>query len=114
MNFPARLLHFRKQQGLSQLRLAEAVGLHVNQVRRYEAGTAQPTLEALVNLAKALHVSLDALVFDESERGPNEELRLQFEAVSQFPEEERKVVTALLDGLIIKHQTKRMVSSLSS
>lgn len=114
MNFPARLLHFRKQQGLSQQRLAEAVGLHVNQVRRYETGTAQPTLKALVNLAKVLHLSLDTLVFDEGERGPSAELRLQFEAVSQFPEEERKIVKALLDGLIIKHQTKRMVSTLSS
>jgi hypothetical protein len=35
---------------------------------------------------RALHVSLDALVFDEGERGPNQEMRLQFEAVSQLPD----------------------------
>lgn len=114
MNFPLRLTALRKEQGYSQQRLAEAVGLHVNQVKRYETGTAQPTLEALVKLAKALHVSLDTLVFDDSERGPSEEFRLQFEAVSQFPEEERKIIKALLDGMIIKHQTKRLVGSLSS
>jgi transcriptional regulator with XRE-family HTH domain len=114
MNFPAQLVELRKQQGLSQQRLADAVELHVNQVRRYEAGTAQPTLDALVKLAKALHVSLDALVFDEAERGPSDEFRLQFEAVSQLPEEDRRVVKALLDGMIVKHQAKRMVGSLSS
>jgi hypothetical protein len=63
---------------------------------------------------RALHVSLDALVFDEGERGPNQEMRLQFEAVSQLPDEDQKVVTAVLDGMIVKHQANRMVGSLSS
>ncbi|MEA1675401.1 hypothetical protein [Nitrospirillum sp. BR 11163] len=53
-------------------------------------------------------------MFDETERGPSDEFRLQFEAVSQVPEEDRKVVKALLDGMIVKHQAKRMVGSLSS
>jgi transcriptional regulator with XRE-family HTH domain len=114
MNFPTRLIQLRKQHGLSQLRLAEAVGLHVNQVRRYEAGTAQPTLDTLVNLAKSLSVSLDTLVFDEDERGPSDELRLQFEAVSQLPDEEKRIIKALLDGMLIKYQAKRMVSGLST
>jgi hypothetical protein len=35
------------------------------------------------------------------------ELRLQFEALSQFDEEERKVVKALLESLILKHNAKR-------
>jgi transcriptional regulator with XRE-family HTH domain len=107
MNFPARLARLRKDQGYSQQRLAEAVGLHVNQVKRYETGSAQPTLEALVKLAKALHVSLDTLVFDEDERGPSDAFRLQFEAVNQLPESEQAVVKEVLDSLIIKYQTRR-------
>lgn len=114
MNFPARLAQLRKQKGHSQQRLADLVGLHVNQVRRYEAGSAQPTLDALVSLARVLHVSLDALVFEEGERGPSEEMRLQFEAVCQLPDEDQRVVRAMLDGMIVKHQAKRMVRSLSS
>jgi transcriptional regulator with XRE-family HTH domain len=105
--FPARLIQFRKEQGFSQQRLADAVDLHVNQVRRYEAGTAQPTLDTLVSLAKALHLSIDTLVFDENERGPSEEFRLQFEAVSQLPEGEQAVVREVLESLIIKYQTRR-------
>lgn len=114
MNFPVRLAELRKQKGLSQQRLADLVDLHVNQVRRYEAGTAQPTLDALVSLARALHVSLDALVFEEGERGPSEEMRLQFEAITQLPDEDQRAVRAILDGMIVKHQAKRMVESLSS
>jgi hypothetical protein len=41
-------------------------------------------------------------------------VRLQFEAVSQFPEEERRIVKALLEGMIIKFQTKQMVGNVSS
>lgn len=114
MHFPARLIQLRKTLGFTQQGVAAAAELHVNQIRRYEAGTAQPTLEALIRLAKVLRVSLDDLVFGEGERGPSDDLRLQFEAVSQFPEEERRIVKALLDGMIIKFQTKQMVGNLSS
>ena len=103
MNFSTRLAQLRKQQGHSQQRLADLVGLHVNQVRRYEAGSAQPTLDALVSLARALHVSLDALVFDEGERGPDPELRLQFEAISHFTPEEKAVARTVLESLILRH-----------
>ncbi len=56
-------------RGLTQQALADRVGIHVSQVRRYEAGGSQPTLDVLRNLAVVLSVSSDALVFDEAERG---------------------------------------------
>ena len=56
-------------------------------MRRYEAEETQPTLEVIRNMARALSVSADTLVFDEKERDPTDELRLQFEAVSQLPRE---------------------------
>lgn len=85
--------------------------MHVNQIRRYEAGTAQPTLEALIRLAQALHVSLDDLVFSEGERGPSDDLRLRFEAVSHMPEAEKSVIKALLDGMILKYQASRIMGA---
>ncbi|WP_321945895.1 helix-turn-helix transcriptional regulator [Paraburkholderia sp. J10-1] len=109
MNFPARLIQVRKARNLTQQELADAARLHVNQVRRYEAGSAQPTLEALTRLAQTLHVSLDELVFEENERGPSDELRLQFEAVSQMPEDERNIIKALLDGMILKHRARQIL-----
>ena len=107
MSFAARLIALRKHKGLTQQELADATGIHVQQIKRYEAGSSQPTAEALKKLALTLHVSADALLFEESERGPDDELRLQFEAVSQFDAEEKKVVKALLEGLILKHEAKR-------
>lgn len=107
MEFVKRLITLRKERGLTQQALATAIDLHVNQIKRYEAGTAQPTLETLVRLAKELHTTLDDLVFGEDQRGPSDDLRLQFEALSQFDEEERRIAKALLESLILKHNAKR-------
>jgi hypothetical protein len=65
------------------------------------------------HLAISLSVSADALVFDENERGPNDELRLQFEAVAQLPKADRQVIKALIEGMIVKHETKRLVGRIS-
>jgi hypothetical protein len=54
------------------------------------------------------------LAFDEAERAPSDDLALQFEAVSNMPDEERRIIKALLDGMIIKYQTKQMTGNLSS
>ena len=111
--FQTRLIQFRKSQSLTQQALATGIGMHVNQIKRYEAGTAQPNLDALVRIARVLHVSLDALVFDEAERGPSKDLALQFEAVSHMPDEERHIIKALLDGMIVKYQTRQIIGNLS-
>ncbi|MBC8724625.1 helix-turn-helix transcriptional regulator [Paraburkholderia sp. 31.1] len=104
MEFPERLTALRKARGLTQLALADAVGLVVLQIRRYEGGTSQPTLDVIRRLAIALGVSADALVFDQDERGPDEALRYQFETVSRMSEHERQFVRELLDALIVKNQ----------
>lgn len=107
MNFSNRLTEVRKSQGLTQQGLAEAAQLHINQIRRYESGSAQPTLEGLIKLAKALHVSLDELVFDEQERGPSDKMKLLFEAVGRLSDEEQAVIRELLEGMIVKYEARR-------
>ena len=44
------------------------------------------TLDAIRKLAVALSVSADMLLFEKDERGPDEDLKLQFEAVSRLDE----------------------------
>lgn len=103
VDFPKRLIELRKLRGLTQQAIANNIDLHVNQIKRYEAGTAQPTLETLVRLAKALHVTLDELVFSEDERGPSDDFRKQFDALRGFDDREKMIVKELLDSLILKH-----------
>lgn len=104
MEFPERLTALRKGRGLTQQALADAVGLAVLQIRRYEGGTSQPTLDVIRRLAIALGVSADMLVFDEKERGPADALRYQFETVSRMSVHEQEVARELLDALIVKNQ----------
>ena len=112
MAFPQRLAALRKYQNLTQHALADLVGVHLTQIQRYESGTTQPTLEVIRKLALALAVSGDALIFDPEERGPDDELKLQFEAVRQLPPEDRQAIKAMLDGMIVKHRTKQLVGEL--
>lgn len=53
----------------------------------------------------------DVLIFGADERGPDGELRLQFEAISKFAPEEKQVIKALLEGMILKHEAKRWSSA---
>lgn len=108
MHFPARLIQLRKARGLTQQDLSEVAQLHVNQIRRYEAGTAQPTLEALIRLAKALHSHLDDLVFGEGERGPDEDMALLFEAINDFSEAEKETVRTVLSGMVLQHSARKL------
>ena len=54
--FGKQLRELRKQKGLSQERLAELSELHRNYPGRVERGGANPTLLAIVALARALKV----------------------------------------------------------
>lgn len=106
-DFHLRLAALRKERGLTQRALADRIGGHVQQLKRYEAGSSQPTLEVIRNLAMALSVTSDQLLFGKDERGPDEDFRLQFEAVSRFDEEEKRVVRSLLEAMILKHEARR-------
>ena len=54
MALSERLVTTRKQRGMTQQALADEVGVHVTQLRRYEAGSAQPTADVRATLAVAL------------------------------------------------------------
>ena len=102
--FPERLAALRKERGLTQQALADQVGLAVLQIRRYEGGTSQPTLDVIRRLAIALGVSADMLVFNDKERSPSDTLRYQFETVSRMSEHDQGVIRELLDAVIVRNQ----------
>lgn len=107
MSFSARLIVLRRQKGLTQQGLADATDIHVQQIKRYEAGTSQPSAEALKKIALTLHVSTDSLLFEEDERGLDDRLKLQFEAVSKLDERERDAVETVIAGVLHMHDAKR-------
>ncbi|AHK21640.1 hypothetical protein BF17_22025 [Yersinia similis] len=103
--------HRTVKLGVSQQAMVDAIGLHVNNWKKYQNGQAMPSLDALKKIATTLYVSTDYLLFDEHERGPTDILTLQFEAVSQLPENEQAIVREVLESLIMKCQSRRWDSS---
>jgi transcriptional regulator with XRE-family HTH domain len=111
MAFAQRLATLRKERGITQPVLAARIGVHVSQLRRYEAGSSQPTLEVLRQMALALSVSADVLVFDEDERLADDNLRKQIEATSRLDPDERLVIKTLIDAILLKHEAKNWAAS---
>ncbi len=58
-------------------------------------------------LAVALSVPSDALLFDDGERGPSDDLLFQFEAIRQLPPDQQQVVRELLNAMVLKQTVKR-------
>ena len=73
MSFAERLKGARKERGLSQEQLAEALDVSRQSITKWETGTAYPELKKLILLSVRLGKNLDWLFFDERRElyGPN-------------------------------------------
>lgn len=56
--FGSRVKHLRSQRGWTQEDLAERASLHRSYLAAVEGGGRNPTLDVIVKLANALHVSV--------------------------------------------------------
>jgi len=109
--FSKQFVALRKKRGYTQQKLAGKIDLHVTHTKRYEAGAAQPTVEVLRKFVLTLNVSADTMLFDGDERGPDDELRLQFESISGFDAQEKQIIREVLEGLILKREAKRWATT---
>lgn len=62
MGFAERLKELRTERQVTQLMLAQALGMTDRTFRKYEARSIDPTLSVLIALADYFDVSLDYLV----------------------------------------------------
>lgn len=87
----------RLELGLSQQRLAEAIGVTFQQIQKYEHGSNRVVASRLYDLAKVLHVSIEYF-FADAERNladATEAVKPAAEAAGfPTPEETRKLVDA--------------------
>ena len=111
MSFSKRLSLIRKERKFTQQQMADTIGIHISQIKRYESGDTQPSLEVLRKIAIALNISADLLLFDEGERDLPDTLQLKFEAVSQMSNEDQRTIQSLIDGMILKHTANQLVNS---
>ncbi len=62
VEFGERLRQLRKERNLTQKQLADLIGVKNSVISFYEVGERTPSLEAVVKLARVLHVSADTLL----------------------------------------------------
>ena len=68
MEFSERLKDLRKQAGLTQVDVAEKLGISQPAYASWERGVKKPTQDNLVKIAQILNVSVDYLVGNSEER----------------------------------------------
>lgn len=100
-----RIAAFRKAQEITQVQLAEILGISQQTVAHYEVGRLRISVELLTVLAKTLSVSIEELIEapplnNATKRGPTSLLQKQIEQVSQLPRAKQKFVSEMLDTVI--------------
>ncbi len=111
MPFSERLATIRKERHLTQEALGNQIGLTKAQIYRYEKGSSKPTLDVIKNLAIALSVTADHLIFEEGERQPDDSLLLLLEGISKLDPDEKHVIKQMVEGIMLKHQAKQLIST---
>ena len=98
-----RIAELRKEQGITQMQLAEILGVSQQAMNSFEKGRRRVPVSALPLLAKALNVSIESLIDTPtkaaSKRGPPPKIQQQLERVSALPKSEQRVVMRLIDSM---------------
>lgn len=95
MEFSERLKNLRKQAHLTQVDVAEKLGISQPAYASWERGLKKPTQENLVKIAQILNVSIDYLVGNSDEKLKEDELdnvELLFRMNSNGLTEEEKAI----------------------
>lgn len=99
-----RITSLRKARGLTQVQLADALGVSQQSVQAYEVGRRRMPISSLPTVARALGVSLEELFGEKiqtrGKRGPVSRLEQQIEEISQLPKTQQRFVTQMLDTVL--------------
>jgi transcriptional regulator with XRE-family HTH domain len=100
----ARIAALRKDQGLTQVQLAEALGLTQQMIASYEVGRRRVPVSLLPQVAATLAVSLEELIgkkdVQPAKRGPAPKLQQQIERIQKLPRSQQRFVMQMLDTVI--------------
>lgn len=103
-----RLAALRKQAGLSQAALAEAVGIPQRTISFYEREAVAIPSTLVPTLAKVLGVSMEELLgindgAQRAKRGPKSQLERQLEAIATLPRNQQQKILAVVEAMIAHH-----------
>jgi transcriptional regulator with XRE-family HTH domain len=100
----ARIAALRKDQGMTQVQLAETLRLTQQMIASYEVGRRRVPVSLLPQIAETLAVSLEELIgkkdVQPAKRGPAPKLQQQIERIQRLPRAKQRFVIEMLDTVL--------------
>jgi transcriptional regulator with XRE-family HTH domain len=100
-----RLARLRKERGVSQIEMAERLGVSQPVISEYERGTVRLHGELIVKLAGILRVSADELLGLEKEpaRGPRDRaIARRLRDIDRLPKRDRDALVRTIDAFLAR------------
>ena len=99
-----RIAKLRKESHITQVQLAETLGISQSAMNAYELGHRRVPMSALSTLARTLGVSPEDLLGETNEttrkRGPAPKLQQHMERISQLPKPRQRMVMEMLEAVL--------------
>jgi transcriptional regulator with XRE-family HTH domain len=99
-----RIAERRKALDITQVELAQILGIAQQTMAHYEGGVSRIAVALLPPLANALDTSVEELLGEDTrrsgKRGPASRLQQQLDQVSQLPKAKQKFVSQMLDTVL--------------
>jgi transcriptional regulator with XRE-family HTH domain len=100
----ARIAKQRKEQDITQVQLAELLGISQQTVNSYETGRRRIPVSLLPDIAKRLGVAVEALITDDrkaaAKRGPAPKLQQQMDRITQLPRARQQFVMQVIESVL--------------
>jgi transcriptional regulator with XRE-family HTH domain len=111
-SFGERLAQIRKTRGLTQSELGKRIGVSQRIIHHYEKKAEYPPAPRIIELARALDVSIDELLaVDEHGSDAYQNIRpklaKRLRLASSLPPHDLKALVTFIDALLLKQQIKQ-------
>ena len=110
MNIGNIITKLRKDKKLSREDLGSVVGTSGAVIGRYERNEITPSVEIANKIAKALDISLDFLVGNNSIIVKDKKILDRVEAIAKIPDPEQQQIFNVIDALIRDYNAKKAYS----
>lgn len=99
-----RIARLRKEQDITQVQLAELIGITQQTINSYETGRRRVPVSLLPALAQRLGVAVEALLADDSKaaakRGPAPKLQQQMDRITRLPRARQQFVMQVIESVL--------------
>ena len=111
--FAERLRLLREARNLSQVRLAELLGVDPRAYNRWEKAATAPHLDTVIKIADVLQVTLDELVgrkaMSEEVKVRNHTLHALWQKADLLPDTDQQALITVLDSFVKKSMVEQAI-----